>query len=185
MHGRSAALISAILLAAACGAATLKPKGPAQVFLALDLPRREVAGVSERWVLVRPDNRAFLLHTMDVERRRTLQSCGAVPNDAFVKGWAKLDAADLLLPVEDLRLVPPRGTGPFAGRLQLEFEEDGRRITARRPLSAADLRKLVRVLRTWKAVLRPASPTALPPELRVEVAIGGCTPQDEPPSPMR
>jgi hypothetical protein len=123
---------------------------------------------------------------MDVERRRTLQSCGAVPNDAFVEGWADLDAAGLLQPVEDLRLVPPRGTDPFAGRFQLEFEEeDGRRTSARRPLSAADVRKLVRVLRGWKAVLRPASPTALPTELRVEVAIGGCTPQDKPPLPMR
>ena len=130
--------------------------------------------MGERWVVARQDGKTFLLHAWDVERRRTRQSCGAVPSDAFVAGWEDLDSAGLLVSGEDLRLVPSPEGESFAGRLQLSFADQGRRVSARRPLPAGNARALLRVLRGWEAKLLPAVPTSLPVELRVEVGIGGC-----------
>ena len=85
--------------------------------------------------------------------------------------------ADLLLvPGEDLRLSPSPGGEAFAGRLRLRFRERGKRISARRPLTETEARELVRVLRRWKVAAHPALWRDLPPDLRVEVAIGGCDP---------
>jgi len=167
-------------MVSACSLATQRqePEGPENLLLVFESSRREKSGVGERWVVARQGDGAFLLHAWDVERRRTRQSCGAVPRGAFVEGWEDLDAAGLLVSGEDLRLVPSPGGEPFAGRLQLSFADQGRSVSAHRPLLAGKARALLSVLRGWEATLLPAAPTSLPAELRVEVAIGGCGPPE-------
>ena len=171
-----ALLLLSVFMVSACSLAEQRQalEGPENLLLVFESPRRGKTGVGERWVVARQGDQTFLLHAWDVERRRTRQSCGAVPRDAFVAGWEGLDAAGLLVSGDDLRLVPSPEGEPFAGRLQLSFDDQGRRVSARRPLPAGNARALLRVLRGWEATLLPAAPTSLPAELRVEVAIGGC-----------
>jgi hypothetical protein len=169
------ALLLPVFVVSACALVAQKePEGPENLLLVFERPRHEETAVGERWVVARQGDEAFLLHAWDVERRRTKQSCGAVPRDAFLAGWEDLDAAGLLVSGEDLRLVPSPEGEPFAGRLQLGFLNRGRRVSARRPLLAGNARVLLSVLRGWEAMLLPVPPTSLPVELRVEVAIGGC-----------
>jgi hypothetical protein len=167
------------LLVSACslGGKGKEPTGPTGLVLTFDHPRRATVGVGERWVVVGKEmEETYLLHAWDVERRRTRQICGKVPPEEFTEGWEKLEAAGLLVPGEDLRLSPSPGSEAFAGRLRLRFREHGKRISARRPLTETEARELVRVLRRWKVALHPAKWRSLPPDLRVEVAIGGCDP---------
>ena len=166
-------------LASACalgGKAKEKPPAPTGLFLAFDHPRRGTVGVGERWIVVSKKEEIFLLHAWDVERRRTEQVCGEVPPEEFTEGWEELGAAGLLVSGEDLRLSPPPGSEPFAGRLRLRFRLRGRLTSARRPLTETEARELLGVLRGWKADLRPALWRSLPADLRAEVVIGGCDP---------
>ena len=174
------ALILLLLFLAACAAARtrqLREQAPAYARLIVDLPRREVEGVTERWALWSREENAFLVHASDVERRRVRQTCGAIPIEAFVRGWKDLQAKGLLHPVEDYRLVPPPGAAPFMARIQLRYERAGREVIARRPLEQAQLDALLRVLRAWEAMLQLVPANDIPAELRVEIAMDGCGPR--------
>lgn len=175
------ALLLFVLPLAACAAAArqraLREQVPTHAHLIVDVPRREAKGVTERWAVASHEEKAFLVHASDVERRRTRQTCGAVPIEAFVRGWKDLQAQGLLQPVEDYRLVPAPGAAPFMARLQLRYDQGGREVLARRPLERPQLDPLLRVLRGWESVLQVAAPEDIPAELRVEIGMESCGPR--------
>jgi hypothetical protein len=152
----------------------MREQVPTQAYLIVDVPRREAKGVTERWAMASREGNAFLVHASDVERRRTRQTCGAVPLENFVRGWKSLQAQGLLHPVEDYRLMPGPGQSPFMARLQLRYDRKGGEVVARRPLEPAQLEPLLRVLRGWEAALVPARLDQIPAELRVEIGQESC-----------
>jgi hypothetical protein len=177
-------LRSLLLLTSLVAACTAAPRGralrehlPPRAYLVADVPRPEAKGVSERWAVASHEEKAFLVHASDVERRRTRQTCGAVPIDAFARGWKELRAQGLLHPVEDYRLMHAPGAAPFAARLQLRYNQSGREVVARRPLERAQLDALLRVLRGWESALQLVRPEEIPAELRVEIAMEPCGPR--------
>jgi hypothetical protein len=175
---RLAAACLAVLVLGACGVAAGRRavSVPPRVRLGVDLPRREAEAVNERWALYRGEKGTFVVHGVDVERRRTVQTCGKLAEESFAAGWEDLAATGVLRPGEDLRLVPPRGAEPFAGRLEASYGGEANRVASRRPLTAGEARAVTGVLRRWEARLEPVLMEAIPAELRVELARGGCSP---------
>jgi hypothetical protein len=175
---RLAAACLAVLVLGACGVAAGRRavSVPPRVRLGVDLPRREAEAVNERWALYRGEKGTFVVHGVDVERRRTVQTCGKLAEESFAAGWEDLAATGVLRPGEDLRLVPPRGAEPFAGRLEASYGGETNQVASRRPLTEREARAVTEVLRRWEARLQPVSMEAIPAELRVELARGGCSP---------
>ncbi len=174
----------AMLVLVACSVAG-SPRGsaaPTRARLGVDVPRREARAVSERWALVRNDKGTFFMHGVDVERRRTVETCGALAEDTFATGWEDLKATGVLRPGEDLRLVAPRGAEPFAGRLEAHYGSGTVRVVARRPLTGRDARAVTEVLRRWEIRLQAVEIETIPADLRVELARGGCGPPGRHPS---
>jgi hypothetical protein len=172
-------------LAAACGTSTsaaLRKEMPVNAHLVVDVPRREAQGVSERWAVTCANGKAFLVHAADVDRRRTRQTCGMLPPESFVRGWRELRADGLLHSAEDYRLMAPPGSDPFVARLQLAYRDERNEVMARRPLTAAALKPLMRTLRRWETTLQPARLDQIPSELRVEIGMGVCDPKVQPPA---
>jgi hypothetical protein len=167
-------LVSALVSSACLPSRRDKWRGPEEAALRFDRPRREVATVDERWMMLREHDRSYLLHAFDVERRRVKQRCGTILPETFAIGWDELLASGLLDPGEDLRFTPRPGEPPFVGRFQAAFVYQGRRIEARRPLVAAQARALERVLHNWEAALRIEEQQALPALMRAEARMGGC-----------
>jgi hypothetical protein len=138
--------------------------------------------VSERWLVCREERRddTYLVHVVDVDRRRTTQTCGRIPLETFAPRWSQLIRTGVLRPGEDLRLMPPRGTPAFAARLDARYGSGEREATARRPLATADLAAVQTIFRDLERRLLLADVREIPATVRVEVGMGSCLPPGPP-----